>query len=81
MATIVKHRRTAGRYVLLGTGFGAYKATRPGVIFGNLLPAEDAGEVTMAAVCDADGRIGWTASDDLQVVEIEGRSPADILNG
>ncbi len=79
MATIVKHRRTNARYVLLGTGFGAYRATRPGKFIGNLIPREDTGKVTMAAVCDRDGRVGWTPSDDLTVVEVDGKSPAELL--
>jgi hypothetical protein len=50
MATIVQSKRDGKNYVLLGTGFGAYKATRPGVFFGNLIPDEDEGQITMAAV-------------------------------
>lgn len=29
MAVIVKHRETEERHVLVGIGFGAYKATKP----------------------------------------------------
>ena len=37
MAVIVEHRETGDRFVLVGTGFGAYKATKPNWFFGNLL--------------------------------------------
>ena len=38
MAVIVKHIESGERYILLGTGFGAYKATRPSLFFGNWSP-------------------------------------------
>ena len=38
MAIIVRYKPNGENYVLLGTGFGAYKSTRPGVFFCNLLP-------------------------------------------
>ena len=79
MATIVKHKDTGEKYVLLGTGFGAFKATRPGIFFGNLLPQEESGELTMVAVCDRDGRIGWIHSEELTVVEIDGMAPSWII--
>lgn len=37
MAVIVKHRETGERYVLVGTGFAAYKPTKPNWFFGNLM--------------------------------------------
>ena len=79
MATIVESTRTGKRYVLLGTGFGAYKATRPGVFFGNLNPNEEEGEFTMVAVCDPKGVIRWTHSDDLIVIEVDGQSPEALI--
>jgi hypothetical protein len=81
MATIVQSKRNGKKYVLLGTGFGAYKSTRPGVFFGNLVPDEQQGQITMAAVCDKDGNVRWTHSDDLTVVEVDGSSPAVLLSG
>ena len=81
MATIVQSKRNGKKYVLLGTGFGAYKATRPGVFFGNLAPEEEQGQITMVAVCDRDGQIRWTHSDDLTVVEVDGNSPLLAAEG
>lgn len=80
MATIVQSKRNGKKYVLLGTGFGAYKATRPGVFFGNLIPEEEKGQITMVAVCDKEGRIRWTHSDDLTVVDVDGSSPSALLS-
>ena len=54
MATIVRSKQNGKKYILLGTGFGAYKATRPGVFFGNLIPEEEQGQIKMVAVCDKD---------------------------
>lgn len=80
MATIVQYKRDGKKYILLGTGFGAYKSTRPGVFFGNLLPNEEQGQITMVAVCDHAGNIQWTHSDELTVVEVDGDSPSTLLS-
>ena len=79
MATTVRHIESGEKYVLLGTGFGAFKATRPSLFFGNWAPAEEAGQVTMVAVCNNQGQIGWVHSDELQVVEVDGKSPTELL--
>ena len=79
MATIVMHRDSGARYVLLGTGFGAFKASRPSVFFGNLLPTDESGELTMVAVCDSKGNIGWIHSEELIVVEVDGKAPAEMV--
>ena len=79
MATIVKHIESGQRYILLGTGFGAYKATRPSVFFGSLLPKDEAGQITMVAVCNAQGQLGWIHSDELEVVEVDGTTPGELL--
>ncbi len=79
MAIIVEHKDSGKKYILLGTGFGAFKASRPSVFFGNWLPKEESGELTMVAVCDNQGQIGWISSEELTVVEVEGRRPAEML--
>ena len=79
MAVIVQHIKSDEKYILLGTGFGAFKATRPSLFFGNLAPAEEAGQVTMVALCNNQGQIGWVHSDELQVVEVDGKSPTELL--
>ncbi len=79
MAVIVKHIESGETYILLGTGFGAYKATRPSLFFGNWAPTEEAGQVTMVAVSNAQGQIGWIHSNELQVVEVDGIPPSELL--
>ena len=79
MAVIVKHTQSGQNYILLGTGFGTYKATRPYLFFGNLAPTEESGQTTMVAVCNSQGQIGWIHSEELQVVEIDGKPPNELL--
>ena len=50
MATIVRHKGDGRCYILLGTGFGAFRSARPGMIFGDILPNEEQGEYTMVSV-------------------------------
>lgn len=35
MAVIVTHKKSGDRYILIGSGLGAFKVTRPGTFFGN----------------------------------------------
>jgi len=79
MAVVVEHKETREHYILLGAGLGAYKATRPSVFFGSLLPTEESGKITMLAVCNAQGQIGWIHSEEIEVVDIDGNSPAEVL--
>ncbi len=80
MAVIVQAKKTGKRYVFLGTGFGAYKATRPHALLGDWMAHEEEGQITMVAVCDANGNIRWAHSDDLIVVEVDGNSPDGLLS-
>ncbi|WP_025028440.1 hypothetical protein [Caldalkalibacillus mannanilyticus] len=79
MAIVVMHVKSKRKYVLLGTGFGAYKSTRPSVLGGSLFPFEDMGEIPVAAVSDSKGKIHWFLTEELQVMEIEGRKPEDLI--
>ena len=81
MAVIVRHAETGDRYILLGTGYGAYRATRPSLFFGALAPVEEEGKLEVAAICASDGRIGWAYSQQLVVVEVDGKPPAEVLKG
>lgn len=79
MATKVCYKPNGNIYLLLGVGFGAYKATRPSLFLGDWVPTEDEDEMEMVALCDARGKIGWASSADVQVVEIDGAAPQDLL--
>ncbi|WP_202081188.1 hypothetical protein [Caldalkalibacillus salinus] len=79
MAIVVLHAKDKKKYVLIGTGFGAHKSTRPSVLGGSLFPHEDMGEIPVAAVTDSKGKIHWFLTEDLQVIKIDGENPGDIL--
>lgn len=72
MAIIVKHKKTGEEYVLLGTGYGAFKASRPGLIGGSLFPEEEEGTYHMLAVSDFTGNIHWFEDEAFQVTEVDG---------
>lgn len=78
MAVIVMHKETEHKYHFIGAGYGAFKATRPGLFFGNLFPEEEEGQYPMIAVCDEEGEIKWGVSSDFIVVEIDGRPPSRL---
>lgn len=78
MAIIVRDKNTNNKYILLGTGFGAYKAVRPSFFGGNLLPHEEEGTIGTVAVCDKKGEISWIDSNDLQVIKIDGIDISEI---
>ncbi|MDP5273874.1 hypothetical protein [Chengkuizengella axinellae] len=77
MATVVLHKPSGKRYILLGTGFGAYKASRPGFLGGDLFPHEEQDEIPVASVSDEFGNIQWVYTDELIVVEVDGKSIGD----
>ena len=79
MAVIVRHRESGAKYILLGAGFGAYKALRPGMFFGHLAPHEESGELPVALVCDAEGAATWVQSKNLEVLSVDGEKPSEIL--
>ncbi|MEF3313488.1 hypothetical protein PV433_31855 [Paenibacillus sp. GYB004] len=75
MATIVVHKRSGIRYVLIGTGYGAYKSQLPSVFGGSVFPREETGEIPLAAVSDKAGNIEWILTDELVVAEVDGQPP------
>lgn len=79
MTTIVRHKATGERFVLLGAGYGAYKSARPHGLLGNVAPVEEGGTVRAVLVCDAEGVLSWIESAHLETVTIDGRSPRDAL--
>lgn len=72
MATIVLHQRTGDRLLLIGTGYGAFKSSRPSAFGGTMFPTEEEGRIRAAAVCDSNGQIKWILTEELIVVEIDG---------
>ncbi len=72
MATIVKHKKTNKKYIFLGVGYAAYKASRPSFFGGNLLPKEEEGTMKIVSVCDQEGNILWFDPEHLQVTKVDG---------
>lgn len=72
MAIIVCHKKTNKKYILLGTGFGAFKAVRPSLLGGNFIPHEEEGNIKMVSVCDKNGNINWFYSNNLYVIQVDG---------
>lgn len=79
MAVIVRHRSSHAELVLLGPGYGAYMAMRPGTFLGNSRPHEESAEFFKIAACDRSGNIHWFDAKDVEVVEVDGVTPSDIL--
>ena len=80
MTTIVSHRRTGNRYILLGIN-GEENKTNPSRFINELFnSSQPKTEVSCSAtVCDVEGNLFLAYIDDLIVVEIDGQKPADIL--
>jgi hypothetical protein len=79
MPTIVVHRSTGDRFVLVGTGFAATETALPGVFLGSLVPDIDTKICGMLALCDGEGNIHWRSSNDYIVGDVDGDSPSQIL--
>ncbi|MCK6440753.1 MAG: hypothetical protein L6Q71_11215 [Planctomycetes bacterium] len=79
MAIIVQHRTTGQRFVLLGTGYAQWLATTPGLFLGNLSPNRESGEKAVIAVADNEGNISWWEPELLQVIEVDGKRPVEVL--
>ena len=79
MATIVKLNNSDSHAILIGVGYGQFESSRPNAFFGNLIPSERSGKSEMAALSTATGDILWYPSEDLTIVSIDGKPPADHL--
>ena len=78
MATIVQHRRTGDRFILLsvnGTGNGV----NPSRLLNELFTSEKSSLTCSVTLCDVEGNLFLASLDDVFVVEIEGIKPAEIL--
>lgn len=78
MNTIVKHKRTGNKYILLGIN-GELDRTNPSRFISELFAQEKSEVSCSATVCDIQGNIFLAYIDDLIVTEIDGKKPADIL--
>jgi len=79
MAIIVRSKETRRKYVLLGTGYGAFRSTRHGRMWAGQTSATEADQHEMIAVCDPDGRIFWLPSAHVEVLTVDGEKPSELL--
>lgn len=80
MATIVKQLTTDKNFILVGTGFAAYKTSKPSTFIANRIPKSDEGKIRMIAVCDKQGKVKWMHTDEIKIINIDGNLPLNILN-
>lgn len=80
MATLVMHKRTAKKYVLVVAGFGAFQSKKPNWLLGDLMADTTEGQYAMVCVAAADGCIYWLDSTELIVDSVDGESPATLIN-
>ena len=79
MATIVERKTNGKRYILLGSGFGAYQSKKPNWFFGDYVADTDEGQYAMVCVCNAEGRVGWFESSEVEVVSVDGQNVKSIF--
>lgn len=80
MATIVKLKHSGAKAFLVGVGYGQYRSEAPSAVLGNLASKTQSGTNTMAAVSAPDGTILWHPTDNIEVISVDGQSPADLLS-
>jgi len=79
MATIVKHTESGEKYVLLGSGFGAYQSKKPNWFFGDLMADTDEGQYAMVCVSNSEGKIGWLESSRVIVDSVDGQAVQSLF--
>ena len=79
MAITVKHIESGEKYVLLGSGFGAYQSKKPNWFFGDLIADTAEGQYAMICVCNAEGQIGWLESSKVRVESVDGQTVQSLF--
>ena len=79
MATKVRHRKNGKTFLMLGTGYGAFKAMAMANTFHAMNHEIDEGELGMIAICDSAGQIHWIDHRLVEVVEVDGVAPNQLL--
>lgn len=75
MASIIKHKKTGEKFILLGSGFGMYQSTAPSALLGNWSPNTNKGSEQAICACKENGEILWLRSTDVTVIKVDGKSP------
>ncbi len=75
---VVKLKSTNEEFVLLGAGYGMFKAK--GQAHGFAFNSTDEGDKQAICMCDKYGEIYWADSSDVAVVSVDGETIYDALN-
>ena len=78
MTIIVEHRRTKNQYILLSVN-GEVAQANPSRFISEFFNQEKSEVSCSVTVCDVQGNIFLAYIDDLIVIEIDGKKPAEIL--
>ena len=79
MATIAKFIDSGLHVLVVGAGYGMSQSARPGAVLGDFFPTERSGKRRMLAIATSSGKIAWSPADLLEIVEIDGKSPGELL--
>lgn len=74
---LVKIKATGEIRVMLGTGYGVFKAY--GQKGWGSFPSTSKGEKYKIVICDKSGSIEWIDSDLCEVIEIDGKAVRDCI--
>jgi len=80
MLVIVCHNESGHKYILVGTGFGKHLSMKQSEMFRSPQITGDTDELKMIAVCEDSGDISWINSEEIRVLEIDGHTPAELLD-
>ncbi len=80
MATIAVIKSTGQRGLVIGTGFGMFRAYRTSSVIAHSVQRESAGEEHLIALANESGEISWHRSADVQIVEVDGKPPHVLLS-
>ena len=80
MAIKARWKKNQKVYIFLGVGYGTYKAMMAVNLAHLLAPDVESKEIGMVALCDRDGSVGWVDYSEVEIVEIDGVAPAELLD-
>ncbi len=75
MTTIVKHKESGKRFVVVGTGFAAH-IEKPSFFMGNKTGGPR--YFDMICCCNKSGELGWFKTEELKVETIDGKNPDEL---
>lgn len=81
MSTIIRHVERGEEYVLVGSGLGMFRASRPHWFLGDLGKTTEDGVHACVCAADGEGRLCWFDSDEVVVVRVGDASAGEVLSG